>query len=113
MALRTDAHVSQRRLSSESGVDQGYLSRVERGLVEPSFAVLESLAGALGSTVSIRIQPTTGPRIRDHIQARMGEALLEAIHPTWHRLVEVPVLSAVAWDDRRRYRPAAVAGDRR
>jgi transcriptional regulator with XRE-family HTH domain len=91
VTLRTDAHVSQRRLSSESGVDQGYLSRVERGLVEPSFAVLESIAGPLGATVSIRMQPTTGPRIRDHIQARMVEALLEILHPSWHRLVEVTV----------------------
>jgi transcriptional regulator with XRE-family HTH domain len=91
VTLRTDAHVSQRRLSTESGVDQGHLSRVERGLVEPSFAVLESLAGMLGATVSIRIQPTTGPRIRDHIQARMAEALLEVLDQSWHRLVEVTV----------------------
>lgn len=89
--LREDAHVSQRRLADEAGIDQGYLSRIERGLGEPTVAVLESIAEVLGATVSIRLQPTTGPRIRDHLQERMVEALLEILHPSWHRLVEVTV----------------------
>jgi len=91
VTLREDANASQRRLSSEAGIDQGHLSRIERGLVEPSLEVLESIASALGATVSVRLQPTTGPRIRDHLQARMVEALLQEAHPSWHRLVEVTV----------------------
>lgn len=89
--LRSDAGVSQRRLAIEANVDQGQLSRIEHGLTEPSLAVLESIASALGATVSIRLHPSTGPRIRDHLQARIGEALLAALDPGWHRLVEVTV----------------------
>lgn len=89
--LRTDAGVSQRRLAVEANVDQGQLSRIERGLTEPSLAVLESIATVLGATVSIRLHPTTGPRIRDHVQARIGEALLAILDPGWHRLLEVTV----------------------
>jgi transcriptional regulator with XRE-family HTH domain len=91
VTLREDAHVSQRRLANETGVDQSHLSRIERGLTEPSFAVLESIAGALGATVSIRLMPTTGPRIRDQFQAPMVEAVLEILDPTWRKLVEVTV----------------------
>lgn len=91
MTLREDAHVSQPRLAKEAGIDQGHLSRIERGLVEPSLDILESIAAVLGATVSIRLQATTGPRIRDHLQARMVEALLQVVHPSWHRLVEVTV----------------------
>jgi Helix-turn-helix. len=91
VTLRDDAHVSQRRLAREAEVDQGHLSRIERGLAEPSLAVLESLAGVLGATVSVRLFPTTGPRIRDHVQARIVESLIQALHPSWKRLVEVSV----------------------
>jgi transcriptional regulator with XRE-family HTH domain len=89
--LRTDAHVSQRRLSDAAGMDQGYMSRIESGRCEPSLAALIAIADALGADLSVRLHPSTGPRIRDHIQARMVEALLETIDPSWHRLVEVPV----------------------
>ena len=91
VSLRLDAGVSQRRLAAEAGIDQGFLSRIERGLVEPSLAVVEAIAAVLGASVSIRLHPSTGPRVRDHLQARMAEALLNLVHPTWHRLVEVSV----------------------
>ena len=89
--LRTDAGVSQRRLAAEANIDQGQLSRIEHGLTEPSLAVLEAIASVLGATVSIRLHPTTGPRIRDHLQARIGEALLAILDPGWRRLLEVSV----------------------
>lgn len=89
--LRSDAGVSQRRLAIEASVDQGQLSRIERGLTEPSLAVLESIASVLGATVSIRLHPSTGPRIRDHVQDRIGEALLAELDSGWRRLLEVTV----------------------
>lgn len=89
--LRSDAGVSQRRLAIAGNVDQGQLSRIERGLTEPSLAVLESIASVLGATVSIRLHPSTGPRIRDHVQARIGEALLAELDSGWRRLLEVTV----------------------
>ena len=50
-----------------------------------------SLAGALGADLSLRLYPNTGPRIRDHIQARIVEELLRVAHPRWRRHTEVPV----------------------
>jgi hypothetical protein len=54
-------------------------------------AALSAIADALGADLSVRLHPTTGPRIGDHIQTRMVEALLEIVHSSWHRLVEVAV----------------------
>jgi transcriptional regulator with XRE-family HTH domain len=91
VTLRLDSHISQRRLSDAAEIDQGFLSRIEAGQAEPSFAALTAIAEVLGADLSVRLHPTTGPRIRDHIQASMSEALLEIVHPSWHRLVEVAV----------------------
>ena len=45
----------------------------------------------LGADLAIRLYPNTGPRIRDHIQARIVEELLRIAHPRWHTYAEVPV----------------------
>jgi transcriptional regulator with XRE-family HTH domain len=89
--LRLDANLSQRTVAAASQVDQGYLSQIEAGRREPSFAVLIALGDALGADLAVRLYPTTGPRIRDRIQAAMVEALLVDLHPRWKRLLEVPV----------------------
>jgi transcriptional regulator with XRE-family HTH domain len=89
--MRTDAGVSQHRLAAESGIAQSFLSKVERGHVEPSIAVLVAIGEALGADLSLRLYPSTGPRIRDRLQAPILEALLRELHPSWKRLVEVPV----------------------
>ena len=89
--LRLDANLSQRAVAAASQVDQGYLSQVEAGAREPSFAVLIALGDVLGADLAVRFYPTTGPRIRDRIQAAMVEALLVDLHPRWKRLLEVPV----------------------
>lgn len=49
--LRRLRGLSQRQLARMSGVDPGYLSRIERGLREAGDSVLNSLARALGCTV--------------------------------------------------------------
>ncbi len=64
---------------------------IERGLREPSLAVLIALATALGGTFSVRLYPGTGPRLRDPIQARITEALVRILDPRWTRMLEVPV----------------------
>lgn len=91
VALRLDSGISQRRLAAASGIPQSYLSRIERGTAEPSTAVLVSIGDALGADLSVRLLPGAGPRIRDRFQAPIVEAVLRVAHPTWHRLVEVPV----------------------
>ena len=89
--LRTDAGISLRRLGDAAGVDAGYLQQVEAGLREPSISVLAAVAEALGADLSVRLYPNTGPRVRDHIQARIVEELLRIAHPRWRRMTEVPV----------------------
>lgn len=89
--FRTDAGISLRRLADEAGVDHGFLARVERGSREPSISALAAIADALGADLSVRLYPNTGPRIRDHIQARIIEELLRIAHPRWRRFAEVPV----------------------
>ena len=80
-----------RRLADMAAIDHGHLSLIERGLREPSLAVLTAIATALGGSVSVRFYPGTGPRLRDPIQARITEALVRLLDPRWTRLVEVPV----------------------
>lgn len=89
--MRLDAGLSQRRLAALAEIDHGYLSLIERGLREPSLAVLVAIAAALGGAVNVRLHPGTGPRINDHIQARIVEELVRILHPRWIRMLEVPV----------------------
>ena len=50
-----------------------------------------SIADALGADLSIRFYPNTGPRVRDHIQARIVEELQRIANRRWKRFTEVPV----------------------
>ncbi len=88
---RLDAGLSIRQVATEAGIDDGFLSLIERGLREPSLAVLTTIARALGGDLRVRIYPGTGPRLRDPIQAAIVEALLREIHARWQRDLEVPV----------------------
>lgn len=89
--LREDAHLSLRAVAAAARLTPGHLSEIERGVVEASLATLWAVADVLGADVSVRLFPSAGARIRDHIQAPTGEALLGEIHRDWKRLVEVPV----------------------
>lgn len=88
---REDAGLSQARLATEAGISQGYLSRIEAGEREASTAILAAIARVLGGRLRIRIEPGSGPAIRDHIQAAMLQALLPLVHVRWARFLEVPV----------------------
>jgi transcriptional regulator with XRE-family HTH domain len=89
--MRLDAGVSLRRSADIAGIDHGHLSLIERGLREPSLAVLAAIADALGGNVSVRLYPGTGPRLRDPIQARITEALIPILDARWKRFLEVAV----------------------
>jgi hypothetical protein len=43
----------------------------------------------------MRLYPGTGPRLRDHIQAAIAEALLQVVDAHWKRFPEVPVYRPV------------------
>jgi transcriptional regulator with XRE-family HTH domain len=49
--LRVAQGLSQEALAVDAGVDRTYVSRLERGLENPSVAVLEKLASALQSSI--------------------------------------------------------------
>ncbi len=89
--LRLDAGISQARLAAAAQIDHGHLSRIEAGSREPSIAVLIAIGEVLGADVQLRLFPTTGPRIHDHIQAPMIDGLFVELHERWKRLAEVAV----------------------
>ena len=45
--LRHELGISQEALAFEAGIDRSYISQLERGLVNPTFSLLLSLANAL------------------------------------------------------------------
>src|SRR5712671_164406 len=49
--LRVARGLSQEMLAVDAGIDRTYVSRLERGLENPSVAVLEKLARALSSNI--------------------------------------------------------------
>jgi transcriptional regulator with XRE-family HTH domain len=49
--LRVARKLSQEMLAVDAGIDRTYVSRLERGLENPTVAVLEKLARALSSTI--------------------------------------------------------------
>ena len=89
--LRLDAGLPLARLAEASGVSRSHLNELELGTADPSLRTLVKIADALGADLSIRLYPNTGPRIRDHIQARIVEELHRIAHPRWQRYTEVPV----------------------
>jgi hypothetical protein len=45
--------------------------------------------------VSVKVYPGTGPRLRDHIQAAIADALIRSLNNRWQRIAEVPVYRPV------------------
>lgn len=93
--LREDAGITQAALARAAGISRAHLCHIEAGESEASLTVLTALADALGAAVSVRFYPGTGPRIRDHLQATMLEALLQQLDGRWKRFLEVPVYRPV------------------
>jgi transcriptional regulator with XRE-family HTH domain len=89
--LCTDAGVSTRALAAQSGLDRGYVAAVLRGEASPTIEAYASLGAALGSDLSARYYPNTGPAIRDRHQAPILEGLLGSLHPRWRPYPEVRV----------------------
>lgn len=54
-AARASAGISQNELSDLTGIDQSDISKIERGVANPSVATLERIAKALGGQLSIKI----------------------------------------------------------
>jgi len=59
--LRVNKGLSQEALAIDAGVDRTYVSRLERGLENPTVAVLEKLAKAVDASITeFFIQPARG-----------------------------------------------------
>lgn len=55
-AARAKAGLSQIELSSETGIDQSDISKIERGVSNPTVETLGRIAAALGGELVIRIE---------------------------------------------------------
>jgi transcriptional regulator with XRE-family HTH domain len=49
--LRVERNLAQEALAADAGIDRTYVSRLERGLENPTIALLEQLADALDATI--------------------------------------------------------------
>jgi len=49
--LRVERNLAQEALAANAGIDRTYVSRLERGLENPTIALLEQLADALDATI--------------------------------------------------------------
>ena len=56
LSARARAGLSQKELSELSGIDQSDISKIERGVANPSVATLERIAAALGGRLTIAIE---------------------------------------------------------
>jgi transcriptional regulator with XRE-family HTH domain len=50
--LRVELGLSQEALAVDAAIDRTYVSRIERGLENPTVAVLEKFAAALGISIA-------------------------------------------------------------
>ena len=49
--IRVRQNLSQESLAVDAGIDRTYVSRIERGLENPTVAILEQLANALNANI--------------------------------------------------------------
>jgi transcriptional regulator with XRE-family HTH domain len=62
--LRVRKQISQEALAVDASIDRTYVSRLERGMENPTVAVLERLASALGVEIAeffVAPRPEDGP----------------------------------------------------
>ena len=56
LAARAEKAITQRRLAEITGIDQSDISRIERGMANPTVGTLEKIAAALGMELKISIE---------------------------------------------------------
>ncbi|TYZ19018.1 helix-turn-helix domain-containing protein [Selenomonas ruminis] len=55
--VRKEQHITQAELAARTGINQGDISRLERGTRNPSLNMLKKLAGGLGLQLKIEFLP--------------------------------------------------------
>src|SRR5438874_1604007 len=91
----SDASLTQARLARAAGLSPAQVSRILSGTESASLHALAAISIAMGGRPVVRIEPGTGPPIRDRFQGRMIEALIRILHDRWKRFLEVPVYRPV------------------
>ncbi|HEY4189726.1 MAG TPA: helix-turn-helix transcriptional regulator [Candidatus Limnocylindrales bacterium] len=89
--LREERGLSQREVAAAIGLDRSWLSKAESGDANLTIEALAKIATVLGVEASLRLYPATGPRLHDHTQVTLIEALLALLHARWRARLEVPV----------------------
>jgi len=89
--LRLDAAATKAQVAAAANVDGSFYGRIEAGQANASLETLIGIANSVGADLSIRLYAGSGPRLTDRHQARMVEALLDRLDPTWRMHLEVPV----------------------
>ncbi len=51
---RKESGITQKELAEKVGLDKGYISRVERGLIVPSITTFSRIASALGFAITLK-----------------------------------------------------------
>jgi len=59
LAARANAGISQQELAKLSGIDQSDISKIERGIANPSISTLRRISNALDCELEIAITPKT------------------------------------------------------
>lgn len=54
--VRAEANLTQKELADLTGIDQSDISKIERGISNPTVSTLERIASALGAKLVIRIE---------------------------------------------------------
>ncbi len=56
LAARAKAEMTQKELSAITGIDQSDISKIERGVANPTVATLERIAHAMGGNLKVTIE---------------------------------------------------------
>jgi transcriptional regulator with XRE-family HTH domain len=99
--LREDQRISLRALAARTDFSPSFISQVENGLVSPSIASMEKIAGALGVTLSeffaAAAQGEAGliVRIADrmHLSSQWSRGRVEALGPGQGRRFDTVVIT--------------------
>ena len=94
-AAREARHLSLRAVAGAASVDRSVLAKAEAGDATLTTDAIAAVAAVLGMETSIQLYQTVGPRLRDHVQARMVDALLARLASRWQPRIEVPVWQPV------------------
>jgi transcriptional regulator with XRE-family HTH domain len=96
---RAASGLSQGQLADLVGVDQSFVSRVERGLRQPTWIIACALAAAVGHDLSVRLFPSTSIGLRDSGQLAIARQIVDNAHASLHPTLEASVSASA--NDRR------------